>query len=244
MTVPASKVRSCCTTSEVALVRASRKGQLEQLSQAELKRLAVRARSLFDKWRGLGRGQSRARSRKVGFGDLDANTGLKAQIFRDALHGFEAQIEKLAGSAAPAAKAAKPKLKRHRTAEHRSARAAVRKGMTAVEDLLNTPGQRRKKPAASAAPAPASSPKPAPVVSEPKIAASPTKPTRKVRSAAKAAQPAKRPSKVPAIDPAKQRQAISAAKKSRVVRSGTTTRTFAHAASRGKRMQARRDSRS
>jgi hypothetical protein len=244
MTVPASKVRSCCTTSEVALVRASRKGQLEKLSQSELKRLAVRARSLFDKWRDLGRGQSRARGRKVGFGELDANTGLKAQIFRDALHSFEAQIKKLAGSTAPTAKATKPKLKRHRTAEHRSTRAAVRKGMAAVEDLLNTPGQRGKKPAATAASTPAPPAKPAPAVSEPTIAASPAKPTPKARSAAKAAQPAKRPTKVTTIDPAKQREAISAAKKSRVARSGKTTRTFAHGDSRGKRTQARRDSRS
>ena len=79
MTIPASKVRSCCTSSETALVRASRKGELEQLSHAALKRLAVRAGTLSDKWRDLGRGQSRVRRRKVGFGEIDANTKLKAQ---------------------------------------------------------------------------------------------------------------------------------------------------------------------
>jgi hypothetical protein len=236
MTVPASKVRSYCTSSEVALVRASRKGQLEQLSHAELKRLAVRARALFDKWRDLGRGQSRSRSRQVGFGDLDANTALKAQIFREAMESFEAQLERRSGGTAPITKAPKRKLKRHRSAEHRSNRASVRKSMTAVEDSLNAHGRRKKRPAARSAPAATPTPKPAPAAGE---AATPK---TKTRSTAQAVPSAKRAVKVTGADPLTQRQAASAAKKTRMVRSGKTTRMFSHIASQGKRTQARRDS--
>jgi hypothetical protein len=235
MTVPVSKVRSCCTISEVALVRASRKGQLEQLSHSELKRLAVRARALFAKWRDLGRGQSRSRSRQVGFGDLDANTALKAQIFREALESFEAQMERRGGGTAPIAKAPNRKLKRHRSAEHRSSRASVRKSMAAVEESLNAHG-RGKKRAARSAPAAAPRPKPAPVAAENAT------PKPKTRSTARAVPPAKRAVKVTGVDPLTQRQATSAAKKTRMVRSGRTTRMFSHIASQGKRSQARRDS--
>ena len=247
MTVPASKVISSCTRSEVALVRASRKGQLERLSHAELKRHAVRAKTLSDKWRDLSRSQSRTRSRKVGFGDSDANTALKAQIFREALESFEAQLAKVSAAAAPAAKGPKPKLKRHRTAEHRSTRAAIRKGMTAVEDLLNTEGRGKKKPAARSAAAATSQPKSAPAVPEPASPATDARPAKsvtKAREANIAVGSTKRAIKVAGMDSSKQRKAVSAAKKSRIVRSGKTTRMLGHTASRGKRTQARRDSRS
>ena len=136
---------------------------------------------------------------------------------------------------APAAKAAKPKLKRLRTIEHRTTRAAVRKSMTAVEDLLNA-NREKKRPAARSAPAAAPQAKPAPATVK-----TPT-PSAKTHLAAKATPPAKRPIKAAGVDSLKQRQAASAAKKTRIVRSGRTTRMFSHIASQGKRTQARRDS--
>ena len=137
MTIPASKVRLVCTASEAELVRTSRKPELAQLSYAEVKRLAVRARKLFDKWQDLGHGQARVRSRKVGSGGVDANTALKTQIFRDALKNFEVRLAKLEASAASPAAKAKFKTKRDQAVEHRTSRSAIRKGMTAAEDLLN-----------------------------------------------------------------------------------------------------------
>jgi hypothetical protein len=104
MAIPASKIRSLCTGSEVALVRASRKPELEQLSHAAVKRLALRARKLFDKWQDLSRSQSRARARQVGAGSVDENTVLKAQIFRDALTSFETKLAKCEASLASGAK--------------------------------------------------------------------------------------------------------------------------------------------
>ncbi len=64
MTVPAAKVKALCTASEVSLVRSSRKAELAQLDGAEVKKLAILARQLRDKWRDLNRRQSRARGPK------------------------------------------------------------------------------------------------------------------------------------------------------------------------------------
>ena len=137
MTISASKVKSLCTSSEIALVRASRKPELEQLSAAEVKRLAVRARKLFDKWQGLGRGQSRERRRQTGSSALDPNMRIKSQIFREALESFEAHLAKLGSSVAHGANTSRPKTKKIRSSGHRTARAAIRKGMTSVKTLLN-----------------------------------------------------------------------------------------------------------
>ena len=125
MTIPSSTVRSLCTSSEIALVRASRKGQIERLGHTELKRLAIRARKLYDKWHGLSRGQSRTRSRQIGVGDPDANTKVKAQIVRDALDSFQARLTAGETTKRPAAKKPPPKSKRARSAEHRATRAAT-----------------------------------------------------------------------------------------------------------------------
>ena len=108
-----------------------------------MKRLALRARKLFDKWQDLSRGQSRARARQVGAAPWTENTVLKAQIFRDALTSFEAKLAKCEASLASGAKNSRPKTKTDRAVEHRASRAAIRKGMTAVEDVLNS--RKRKK---------------------------------------------------------------------------------------------------
>ncbi len=145
MTIPASKVRTLCSTAEAALVRASRKPELEQLTPAQLKRLANQAKKLSDKWADLGRTQSRARNRKVGFGDVDANTKLKAQIFSDALASLEAKLAKAEKSTVSATKTLKPKTKKDRNADHRSDRAAVRKGLAMIEDSIKSRAKKKKK---------------------------------------------------------------------------------------------------
>ena len=134
MAVPASKVRSICTASEAALVRGSRKSELDQLSHAEVEKLLGQARKLFRKWRDLGRSQARARSQKVGFGEKAANTKLKVELFGETATRLEARLAKLDKDAG--AKAASL-TKKDRSAEHRATRAAVRKGMTAAGDLEN-----------------------------------------------------------------------------------------------------------
>lgn len=249
MAVPASKIKQLCTTSEIALIRASRKGELDRLTHAEVKKLAVQARKLFDKWQGLGRGQARDRGRQEGFGEKDANTKLKVQLFREALDGFNAQLEKLAGAAAKNAtvKVAKPVTKKKRSAEHRATRAAVRKGMTAVEDLLNTKSAKSKKAVKKTvkkgATEPAVAKQPLSAVSTPS-----TEPAAKPAVGGGAAPPvtaktsAKKPApKSVAVSKSAKRQAVTAAKQARVVSSGKTTRLRGHVSASGKRSQARRD---
>jgi hypothetical protein len=237
MTIPASTVRLLCTSSEVALVRASRKGELEHLSAAQVKRLAVRARKLLEKWQDLGRDQSRVRSRKVGVGDVGPNTRLKEQIFRETLTRFEERLPKAAAAAAAhSAKKSRPKTKKDRNAAHRSARAVVRQDMSEAERLLNAQGAKNQKPAAHI-PAAVST-------SLPPDAAAPIRPSkaaRKTRPLAKTVPPAKRLAGNAAAAPAVQRKVTAAAKKARLVSSGKMTRMLGHIASRGKRAQARRD---
>lgn len=263
MTVPASKVKSLCTDSEVALVRASRKPELEKLPAARVKQLAVRARKLVTKWHGLDRDQSRTRSRESGLGESEANTRLKAEIFREALNSFEAQLAKLEKSSASPAKGPSRKTKKDRSAEHRATRAAVRKGMTAAEDLMNLstakPKAAKTKPTAKGKPAAASgqaakskSAVKSSTAKAPAPAAPASIPAKKPRPSAPAPIPG---SELPTIPPAsvhakrapsttkgKQRDAAAAALQSRLARSGKTTRGRGFLISKTKRAQGRRDS--
>jgi hypothetical protein len=145
MTIPASKVRLVCTSSETALVRASRKGELESLSTAQVKRMAAKARKLIEKWQDLGRDQSRERSRKVGVGDTSANTRLKEQIFREALTRFDARLAKDDSESHGRAKDPKRKTKQERASKHRSSRAAIRQDMSAAKREYRAPAPPKKK---------------------------------------------------------------------------------------------------
>jgi LmbE family N-acetylglucosaminyl deacetylase len=237
MVISASRVKSICTSSETALVGASRKPELSQMSAVDIKRLAVRARKLSDKWSLLARGQSRRQRRNTGVSSVDANTVLKAQIFREALEAFEAQLRSLDRSSPPVAKTTRTPTKKQRSSEHRAKRAAIRKGMSAVEDLFNAQKrQKRSKPPAIVPPAKTEKAMPA--------AAKPVaKPAVKSAGAkTKTRPPASRDVTALVIDVARQRDAATAAKQSRVVRSGKTGRRFGHLMARGKRVQARRDS--
>jgi len=127
MTVSASKVSSLCTGSEIALVKASRQPELDRLTAAELKRLALRARKLSGKSQDVGRSQARAKSRRVGSGSVAARSLLKIQVFSDALQSFERRLAQLEHLPAPAVAGPRPKTKRVRNASHRATRAKVRK---------------------------------------------------------------------------------------------------------------------
>lgn len=144
MTIPVATISSLCSSSEMAIVRASRKPEIELISKADLKRLAAWARKHFDKWNKLARGQARKRGRLTGSGDTPKNTKLKAQIFREAVERFEAKLATLEGSAA-APRGTRSKTKKARAVEHRASRAAIRKGMAAAEDLLKSPARKKQK---------------------------------------------------------------------------------------------------
>jgi hypothetical protein len=230
MSVPASKVKQVCTAAEAALVRNSRKPALETLSAAQLKQSAIRARKLVDKWQGQARGQSRRKGRETGASGKPANTELKMQIFREALEAFEGRLAKMDGAGKGQAAKSGPS-KKARAAEHRARRAAVRKGMTAVEDLVNA-GQPTKAVAPTPPPAaPAENPAEKPAKKTPKFK------TPVVDKAKKAKPPA---SAQPQLK--KEPKTFAVAKQARVAASGRTTRFVGHITSRGRKAQARRDS--
>jgi hypothetical protein len=233
MTIAASKVKAICSASEIKLVRASRKGEIEKLSPAEVKRFAAQAKKLADKWRSLGRGQARSRNRKVGFGEAAANTQLKSQIFGDALAAFETKRAELEKSVDSSAKQSPIKSKKDRTTEHRTVRAGIRKGMAAAEDLLNTAKQAKKKAKVASK---TSEPKPEPIAEPP----AQKKSVARQRPPLKPVPTAKRTPQV-VVDPLHQQAAVASAKQSRIIRSGRTTRMAGHAGARVRRAQARRD---
>jgi hypothetical protein len=129
MIVPASKVVSLCTSSELALVMASRPPELSHLTPLQLKRLARRTRKLFDKSQDQGRSQARKKSRQMGSGSAPTRTLLKTQVLSDALKSFEARLARLEASAAPAADRPALKTKNIRNAGHRATRARIRKDL-------------------------------------------------------------------------------------------------------------------
>ena len=231
MSIPVSKVKALCTDSEVALVRASRTPELEKHTAAEIKPLAARARKLFDKWQGQSRKQARTRNRQVGSAEQDTNTRLKSQIFREALDAFEARLAKLGETKGASTGSPQSKTKKARAAGHRRARAAVRTGMTAALDLTNAkPAATKKKPTKAAAPKP-----------------KPAKPVQKAAETGATKTRAKQAAKAPpaqplALSPAQQLRAMTVAKQARVARSGQSTRVLGHVSARGRRSQARRDS--
>ena len=238
MTIAAAKVKEVCSKPEVELVRASRKPHLDKHSEADLKKLATRSRKLFDKWQAQGRKQARSRGNAAG---APEKTQLKTQIFREALDAFESRLANVA-AAGPgnAATGGGSKTKKSRAAEHRQSRAAVRTGMTAALDLENqsrSKGKAPKKKAAAAKSAetdsPAASPKPVKKKST-------KKPSAPSKLAAKVTSKKPAPGKPPAAS--KQMRAKVVAKEKRLKQSGKTTRVLGHVSARGKRSQARRDS--
>ena len=129
------------------------------MAQCKFEAARRRARKLLEKWQDLGRDQSRARNRKVGFGDTSANTSIKEQIFREALARFDEQLAKIdEGTAAPASKSkSKKPMAKNRTAGHRTTRTAVRQDLKATKRGLNAPVVKKvesKQAPSAAVPAP------------------------------------------------------------------------------------------
>jgi hypothetical protein len=135
MTISETKLSALCNSSEIQVVRASRRPELNQLTHAELKRLAARARKLADKWHGQSRSQARKISRQVGSGLSSRNTSLKSQVFSEALHAIGARLAELETPAQGRAKS-RPKTRKIRNAGHRATRAKVRKGLARSSDNL------------------------------------------------------------------------------------------------------------
>jgi colicin import membrane protein len=236
MAVSLAKFKEIATAAELELVKASR--AVKELTTAEAKQLASRARKHYGKWLDLSRGQARELGKKVGFGEIKANTELKLQAFAEALKKFEDHLIKH-GSAPPAKKKAVSKTKQTRNAGHRAARAAVRGELSAVQESFKEPARKASKKKAvkkAAARGAATKRQPAAEAAD------------SVESVPKKKLPKRgRPAPTPTanagleLDKGKNRKASTAAKQARLDRSGVTSRVRGHVSARGKRSQGRRD---
>jgi hypothetical protein len=225
MTIPLSKAKEVCTSSEYALVNASRAPKLNKLSPEQSRRLAGRARRALVKWRDLSRAQGRARA-----GTGGERARLKVELFRDALRRFEdkAVSRPAGGGSAAGGKQAGPS-KRARAVAHRKARAAVRENLAGATAAWGA----RAKAGGSGAGRKAA------------VRKTKARPGTPAASAKKHRPPLKwvdvlGGAKFPG-SPDKQRATRPRAKEFRGGEVGMTTRVREHAAAAGKRAQARRD---
>lgn len=262
MSLSLDEIRLLCTKAEYALISASRSPAIEKLSVVELKKNAANARKLSDKWQKLSRGQSRSESRKTGEPNLDSKSYAKQQALHDALTAYEAQLV-TASSTTTVTAAPKKLTPKQRTASARVSRQAARTELQGVKKTLNKAAKTTSRKAATAKPAAApatksaATPKPATKSATTKSAAAKktlvktaakrtakraavasTVPTSQVKKVVK--ETAKTGIVVPT--PAAKAQLAGRAKANRVKLSNRTSNIAGHVSGKGKRAQAKRDS--
>ncbi len=261
MSLSLDEIRPLCTKAEFALISASRSPSIEKLSTAQLKKNAANARKLSDKWQKLSRGQSRSESRKTGEPNLDSKSYAKQQAAHDALLAYEAALAS-ASTVTTVEATAKKLTPRQRTASARVSRQAARTELQGVKKTLNKAAKTTSRKAATAKPAAAPAAKPAAAKPATKSATTKSAAAKKtlVKTAAKrTAKRAAVASTVPTSQvkkivketaktgivvptPAAKAQLAGKAKANRVKLSNRTSNIAGHVSGKGKRAQAKRDS--
>jgi hypothetical protein len=263
MSLSQDEIRSLCTKPELALVVASQSPALEKLSLAELKKHASNTRKLTDKWQGLSRSQSRTESRKSGSPDLDSRSHAKQSLLKETLAKFEARLKVMESVPSVAPNTAKPTAT-VRAKAARVVRQTTKKDLHRTKQSINAVAA----PASKVAPAPKAAattaakttkkakPKSAPVKKTTTTKAAATKAALVKTAAARAAKkgpaaaaaaskpaPAKAAStKVKSSTAAQRTQIAGKAKANRVAISNRTSNIAGHVSGKGKRVQAKRDS--
>jgi len=240
------ELKSLLTKSELALVLASQPPALDKWTALELKRYAVQARKLFDKWQGLARDQSRDQRKKSGASDLQSRTHQKQEIFQNALQALEAALQNAERTAPGSSGATKP-TSELRTRQARVVRQSTRKELHRTKQAIN---KTAAKPTAATPSAVKKVKTSKTTKAATKATKSPSKPasaraTTKKGVAAKATKPAVTKIATQKIAPksaASQRAIQGKAKARKLDASGKTTRVAGHVSAKGKRAQARRDS--
>ncbi len=270
MAIRIAKARSLCTKAELDLVTASSQKNLSGLSAARLKQKVNLARKLRDKWQDQAQQQRRTKqaAQQARGTAANARSEEKAALFTEVLDRFQRQLDKVEDKASGEPKRRTPPRK-VRAVGHRASRAATREALESERESLaaaattGAPTPPAKK-AAKKTPVKKASVKKAPVkkASVKKVAKKqPAKPTvakkkaaKKVRKAAaargkkaSAAAPSQSGNPAPtgpkpAAVKKKTRRAETVAKQAGVARGGAV-RIQKHVSARGRRHQARRDSR-
>ena len=250
MTITIAKARSLCTKPELDLVTASSRKNLPTHSAARLKQKVARARKLRDKWLDQAHQQRRAKqaAEQARGTSAAARSEQKAELFAEVLDRFEKQLEKVekAGATGGVPKRRTPP-RRARAVEHREARAATREAMQTEQEAITT--ERGAGPEAPETPAAEPCPRrkcagkkaaKKAVKKSAKKARKAVRARKKKAAAMGAATEAAAPK--PAAVKKKTLRAATAAKQTRVTQSGSV-RVQKHVSARGRRNQARRDSR-
>lgn len=252
MAISVAQAKSLCNATELALVKASTRTEIGQLSAAQLRQKIARARKLRDKWRDQAERQRRAtqtaqRARQT---DANARSAEKATLFAEVLGRFETQLTKLEAKGATGGSAPKRLAPRARSATHRATRAVVRDSLKEIKLGLRKPKKTSKPKAAPPAPVAATEPPANSETTSRKL--TPPKPTRSKKAPAirdKQATGAGMTALASAaavqglrVTKSKQRRAATAAKHNRLIASGIV-RIQKNASSRNKRSQGKRDSR-
>ena len=261
MSLSLEEIRGLCTKPELALIVASQSPALEKLSLAELKKHAANARKLTDKWQGLSRSQSLTESRKSGSPDLDSRSHAKQTLLKETLATFEARLKVMESVPTVAPTTSKPSAT-VRAKAARVVRQTTKKDLHRTKQSINAVAAPAPKAAAKTVAATAAKttkkakPKSAPVKKTTATKAAATKAALVKTAAARAAKkgpaaaaaaskpaPAKAAStKVKPSTAAQRTQLAGKAKANRVAISNRTSNIAGHVSGKGKRVQAKRDS--
>jgi len=263
-TSPFAHLRDLFTAAERKVLDSSFGTALASATHTQIEAATKQARVLRDKWRDLTAGQGRKTKRAAApVTEANSRSHEKADVFHAAVDRLENRLGELAaavggmlpGKGTTARAKARDKTiagrKARRTAIKPEAPAPRVKPIPAPAPIAKVavPKSRPAKVARKAKPAPAS--KPAAVPAAPTaVAVPPVAAPRTVRTISKKTHidrlgvSGRTGTQSVRLDQAKQRSALTAAKAGRLALKGADTRRAAHTMSRGKKNQARRDSRS
>jgi len=265
MSLSLQEIRELCTKQELSLVLASQLPALEKLSTTELKKHAVNARKLVDKWQDLSRAQARTEGLKTGSPNLDGRTHAKYDLFRAIMESFEGRLNSTA-TKPPMPASKRPIKSTVRAAEAKATRQSTRKELHGTKKKINAAAV--KVPAAKRTVVTATAAKITPKKAKPKVSAPKkvsAKTSAKVTATKQAlvktagARAAKRTtvSVAAPLKPATKKKSTSRvapgtaaqratlggkAKANRVAISNRSSNIAGHVSSKGKLTQAKRDS--
>jgi hypothetical protein len=261
MSLSLQEIRELCTKPELSLVLASQSPALENLSSTELKKHAVNARKLVDKWQDLSRAQARTESRKSGSPSLDGRTHAKHDLFRAAMEAFEARLNSTAAKP-PMLASKRPVKSTVRAAEAKATRQSTRKQLHATKKKINAASvtiPTAVVPAVTVKAVKITPTKAKPKASAPKKVSANASATKQALVKTASARAAKRTTASVAapLKPATKKKSTSQvapgtaaqratlggkAKANRVAISNRTSKILGHVSAKGKRTQAKRDS--
>lgn len=256
MNVALQDLQSLCSKSELTLLRASQSPDLAQWTAVELKRHAVLARKLTDKWQGLARDQARVESRKSGSPNLLSRSHQKHALFQGALQAFETQLA-VAERTMPGSSGFTKATSELRNRQAREVRQSTRKDLLRTKQAINkTTVKSATKSATKTATKSAkkTAKKTATKAAKKTARTKSSAPKRKVKGVKKplvvaavvpaSKKPATKKTAVKAIAPVSalsQRTIEGKLKARRLANAGRSPKIASHISAQGKRTQARRD---